>query len=145
VIRRRRRGRGEEGSVTLEVAVLTPTLLSIIVFAILVGRVETAHGSVDQAAADAARQASISLTAGQAQQSAYQAAEQTLASEGLQCSSLSVDVNTDGFNVPVGQSATVTATVTCVVALSDITGIIPIGHHSETSVMISPLDTYRER
>lgn len=140
-----RRARDEQGSVTLEVAVLSLVLLSLIAFTVMVLRVENAGGSVDQAAADAARQASLSATPEQAQQNAYTAALSTLDADNLQCSSLTVSVDTSGFSVPVGQSATVSATVTCIVALSDLTGIIPVGHHTETSFMVSPLDNYRGR
>ena len=70
------------------------------------GRVAIAHGSVQQAAADAARAASIARTAGAAQTSAVTAARATLANQGLTCASMTVTLDTSGFATPVARPPT---------------------------------------
>lgn len=137
--------RGEDGNTSLQLAILTPALLLVLTLAIATGRLVVASGAVDQAAADAARAASIARSGPDAQRAATQAAGSTLASEGLQCSTLTVLVDTAGFSVPVGQSANVSATVTCVVDLTDVAAPGLPGHLTETSTRTSPLDVFRGR
>lgn len=60
----------------------------------------TAGNKVDAAAEDAAREASISRTAGAAQSNALAAAQETLADQGLTCSGTSVSVDASGLNAP---------------------------------------------
>lgn len=135
----------DAGMLSLELAVLTPALLLLIGLLVVAGRVSLGGGAVEQAAAAAARQASISRTAGEARTSANDAARTTLDQQGLQCSRISVSVDTGGFAAPVGAPAHISATVTCVVLLSDI-GIPGLpGSRTVTSTALSPLDTYRER
>ena len=137
-VRRRR----DRGSATIEAVILAPAFLLFIGLIIGAGRVATAHQSVESAAAEAARTASISRTAGQARADATSSAQHTLANQGIQCASLTVDVDTSGFSTPVGTPARVTATVVCVGDLSvpGMPGTIRIA-----ATVGSPLDTYRGR
>ena len=77
--------------------------------------------------------------------SAVSGATSSLANQKLQCTTKSVSVDTSGFASPVGTPATVTATVTCVVNLSDVAVPGLPGTRTITATMSSPLDTYRER
>ena len=52
----------ERGSAAIELVLLVPALMLMLLFAVAGGRVAIAHGSVQQAAADAARAASIART-----------------------------------------------------------------------------------
>jgi Flp pilus assembly protein TadG len=112
----------ERGSAAIEAAILAPPLLLLIGVAIIGGRVQVAGGAIEEAAHDAARAASISRTKNDAQSNAYTAADATLDQESLHCTSLTVTVDTAGFDTPVGQRATVSATVTCEVDFSDLLG-----------------------
>lgn len=141
----RGKGRSEQGSLSLEAAVLGPGMLLIIGLLIVAGRVAMAHGGVEQAAAAAARAASLARTPGEAHDTAASAALATLEQQGLQCASLHVHVDTAGFSVPVGQPATVSATVTCPVLLSDVAMPGLPGSKTVEADAISPLDRYRER
>lgn len=141
-----RRGRGgERGSVTLELAVLAPILLTFLCLIVAGGRVALAGGSVQSAAADAARQASLARTPAGAQAAAVASARATLAAEGLACSSLSVSVDTAGFAAPLGQPVQIRAHVACVVTLADL--LVPgmPGRHRMETTATSPLDPYRGR
>lgn len=135
----------DDGSASIELAVLAVPLAALILVAIFGGRLQVANGVIDAAAHDAARAASISRTAGTAQANARRAASDTLSQQGLHCSTLTVTLNTSGFAVPVGRPATVSATVRCVVDLHDLTAPGIPGSRTLTATFVSPLDTYRTR
>lgn len=134
----------DEGSATIEAVIIAVPLGTLISLAIIGGRIQVAGGVVEAASHDAARAASISRTAAVAQANARAAARDTLDQQGLHCASLTVAVNTAGFAVPVGEPATVSATVTCVVDFHDIVNGIP-GSRTMTSTFVSVLDTFRTR
>lgn len=140
----------DRGSVSVEMAILTPAFLLLIVFGIVSGRVAVAYNAIDLAAHDAARAASISRDAGTAYQQGRAAAFDTLARQGLQCIDESgnrplVAVDTRGFSVPVGQSASVSATITCTVSFADVALPGVPRTRQLSSTFVSPLDTYRTR
>lgn len=139
------RTRDSRGSASLELAILAPGLLLFIAVIVFAGRVSIAGQSVQQAADEAAREASIARTQAQANNRARSAAETTLGQQGLECTSLTVDVDTTGFNRPVGQAASITTRVRCPVRLGD----LAIPGLPGTRVVIgeatSPIDTYRTR
>lgn len=140
------KGDHDTGNAALELVVLAPVLLFLLGLVVAAGRTSIAQGAVDAAARDAARQASISLTPGAAQAAAQTSANAALSQDGLDCSpAATVEVNTDQFSVQVGEPATVSATVTCHVRLSDL--LVPglPGSKTLTATFSSPLDPYRER
>jgi len=141
--------RSDAGSAALELVVLAPVLLAVIALVIAAGRVSIAQSSVDAAARDAARQASIAFTPEAAKAAGRASAEQSLAGDGLSCVSEIVNVNTggpdSGFQVPAGTPATVSATVGCKVPLSDLYLPGTPGSHWLWSTFYSPLDVYRAR
>ncbi len=135
----------EEGNAAVELAPVALIFLLFLVLAIAAGRITTAHIALQAAARDAARQASIARTPAQAQAAARASAESALRADGLDCTPV-VSVNTAGFTVPVGQSAQVTATVTCTVRLSDLTALPGMpGTRTLTATVASALDPYRAR
>ncbi len=134
----------ERGSAALELVIIAPGLLLVLAVLIFAGRVAIAQQSVDSAAADAARSASISRTQDAAGGAARTAASSSLANQGLRCLTTGTSVDTSGFASPVGTPAFVTATVTCTVNLSDLGAPIP-GTRTVTGTVRSPLDTYRTR
>jgi Flp pilus assembly protein TadG len=140
-----RRGQGQRGSTTLELAAWAPGLLLLIGLLAVAGRVNSANAAVEQAATDAARTASLARTAASAQQLARQHAQQTLALQQLACTVTTVTVDTAGFTHAPGQPATVTATVTCPVRLSDLAIPGLPGTRTVTHTAVSSLDTFRER
>ena len=141
----RPQGAPDRGSEALEAAIGVPAFLLFIAMIIAGGRLAIADQSVQAAAAEAARSASIARTQGQAHGSALSGATSSLANQKLQCASKSVSVDTSGFASPVGTPANVTATVTCVVNLSDVAVPGLPGTRTITATMTSPLDTFRER
>ncbi len=140
-----RRGRGDEGSLAIEAAIVLPSLIMFLCLAIAGGRLVTSGAKIDAAAEDAAREASIHRTADAAQGAAQAAAAESLNDQGITCASTSVTINTGGLSVPVGQVGTVTVTVDCTVNLSDL--LLPgvPGARTLTSTAVSVVDQYRQR
>ncbi len=135
----------ERGAAAVELVLIVPALMMMVLFAVAGGRVALAHGSVQQAAAAAARTASIARTAGEAHTTSQAVATATLANQGLQCTTSTVSVDTSGFASAVGTVASVTATVSCTVRLSDLSVPGLPGTVVVTETVTSPLDTYRGR
>lgn len=135
----------EAGSASLEIVVLAPALLLFVFLVIFAGRWALAQQAVQAAASEAARAASIARSAGEAGGSATSAAATSLTNQKVRCATQTVSVDTSGFAVPVGTPATVAATVTCVVDMSDLALPGVPGSRTLTSTMISPLDTFRSR
>lgn len=141
-----RRGSGEGGSATLELALWATPVVLVIGFALGAGRVVMADGQVEQVAAEAARAASLARTPAEAISDGTVAGLQSLAQYGWTCAGGgSVIVNPAGFGVPVGQVGRVTVDVACTVPLSDLgIPLLPVSR-TLTASAVSPVDTYRER
>lgn len=141
----RRAARDESGFGAIETAIITPAVLLVLLLLVAAGRVAKANGSVDEAAYAAARAASISRSAGDARSAAQSVAASTLSQHGLTCSPKTVTVDTSGFAVAVGTTATVKVKISCGVPLADL--VLPgLGGSRQVSGSASSvLDTYRER
>ena len=137
--------RADGGNAALELVILTPVILGLIGFVIAAGRTSVAQGSVDAAARDAARQASLAISPAAAQFAATSSAIAALRADGLDCKPV-VSVNVaQAFATPLGQPAQVSAFVSCTVSLSDL--LVPgiPGSRRLTARFTSPLDPYRSR
>jgi Flp pilus assembly protein TadG len=140
---RRRRVR-DDGFAALELVVLAPLLFALLGTLIAAGRITIAQGSIDAAARDAARQASISLSPTAAQMAALTSARAVLKQDGLGCAPMVV-IDTSQFGIPVGEPASVTATVTCRVSLASLALPGLPGSLILIATFTSPLDVYRAR
>jgi Flp pilus assembly protein TadG len=140
-----RRGRSEAGNAALELVILAPILLGLLGLVIAAGRTTIAQASVDAAARDAARQASISLTPAAAQAAGQASARAALRQDGLDCSPAIVIDASQFTSVPVGSPATVTATVSCTVPLADLALPGLPGTVRLSAAFTSPLDVFRSR
>jgi Flp pilus assembly protein TadG len=135
----------DDGNAALELVVLAPVLLALLGLVIAAGRTSIAQGSVDAAARDAARQASLALSPAAAQQAGQASARAALARDGLDCTALRVFIDTRQFGTPVGQPASVRAIVSCTVPLSDLALPGLPGSSTLRGTFSSPLDDYRVR
>jgi Flp pilus assembly protein TadG len=140
-----RRPARDRGSASLETAVIAPGIIALLCLMIAFGRVTDADGAVDAAAHAAARAASLERDATSAQNQARSAAENSLSGDGVSCQSTDVTVDTSGYSLDVGQTATVTATISCTAPLSDIALPGLPGSKILTASFTSPIDTYRGR
>ncbi|MFF8535934.1 TadE/TadG family type IV pilus assembly protein [Streptomyces sp. NPDC015532] len=137
--------RDDRGALSLEAVILFPVLILVLLLVIAFGRIGSAGNAVDTAARNAARAASLERTGGAASSAGSQMARSVLDQQGLQCTSTSISVSTGGFSAQIGEPASTTATVTCVVRLSDI-GLPGLpGSKILTSSFTSSIDSYRQR
>lgn len=140
-----RREPHDRGSVTAETMVVIPVIVLLLLLAVAAGRVTVALATVEAAARDAAREASVARTPWAARQAAASSARASLRSGGARCAASSVQVDTSGFARAVGTPAIVAATVTCRIRLSDL-GFPGIAESvTKQAYSISPLDPNRGR
>lgn len=135
---------GDEGNAAVEVAILAPVFVAFLAGLLVTMRIQHGSAVVAQAAADAARHASIARTAHRAHADATSSALTTLRDRGLHCTP-TVRLDLSGFRRPVGQSATVAARVTCVIQLADVALPGMPGTRTVTKTHRSPIDPYRGR
>ena len=130
---------------SVELALLAPALLLLLSFAVFAGRTQIAEGAVQEAARAAAREASLARDPATAAALAGAQAERTLAAQNLRCQRTTVDVDTAGFQAPLGQPGDVTVSITCVVGMADLLAPGLPGSVTVEASFISPVDAYRER
>lgn len=135
--------RDERGSASIEAVIGGPALVLLILLVIFGGRVALAHQSVQAAAADAARAASLARTRAEAKVDAHAAMQQGF-NQKLACAHRDLVLDLTGFNKPPGTPAAVSATITCRLTSADL-GLPGLPDLHISSTMTSPVDTYRER
>ena len=138
------RWRDERGSAAVEIALLAPLLGTLVLVVIFGGRLALARQTVQVAAADAARGASLARTAADAERVATQLARSALANQGVTCATASVEVDTAGFATPPGTPASTTVTVTCDLVTADLSLPVP-GTVRLSAASSSELDVFRGR
>ena len=135
----------DRGSVTLELAVLTPALILLLGLVALAGRVEVAASAVEHAAATGARAASLARTVDAAQAAATEAVGRELDVQGLRCANAVVTVDAAGLAAPLGEPASVTVTTSCTVTMSDLAVPGLPGSRTLTGQATSAVDRFRSR
>jgi Flp pilus assembly protein TadG len=124
----------------LEMAILAPLAIVMLLGVVAFGRVTQGRATVDQAAAAAARAASLAPSRGQAGADGAQAATDTLTGAGLSCTGSRVDIDTSAFR-PGGQ---VTASVVCTVDLSSLALTGLPGSFTLHASATSPIEVLRD-
>lgn len=138
--RNRRTGDADRGSSTAELVVITPVVIAVLLLVVALGRYAHGRQLVDQAAAAAARAASLSTSAPGAQTRGGQAAAASLRDAGVSCSSMSTTVDAADFR-PGG---TVRVTLTCTADLSGLALAGVPGSVTMTATGRAPLETHRQ-
>jgi Flp pilus assembly protein TadG len=128
----------DSGGVTAEVAVLAPMLILCMLFVVVVGQVAQAQQDVTQAAAEAARVASLDRGA-DATTTARLSARSNLTAAGTSCRSLAVDV-TGTATTPGGS---VRVSVSCVVDLRSVAAPGLPRQRTVSASAVEVIDTYR--
>jgi len=136
--------RDQRGSAAVEIVLLAPMLGALVLVVIFGGRLALARQTVQAAAADAARAASIARSADEAKRSATRIAEATMSNKGVTCATSSVEVDTSGFQQPPGTPATTSVTIACDVATADLSLPLP-GTTRVSATSSSELDVFRSR
>lgn len=129
----------QRGSAAVELVLVTPVLITLMLFVVAGGRLATSRADVDAAARDSARAASIARSPATAERDGTIAAEATLTDRDVTCRTLTVTIDTADFR-PDG---TVAATVSCDVELADLTGLGLPGRRTISSRFVEPVDAFR--
>jgi Flp pilus assembly protein TadG len=137
--RRRLRFADEDGSVTVELVLVTPLLILFLFLVVAFGRLASSRIDVSGAAAQAARAASIARDPTSATAAAEQTATAALADESVTCANLNVATDTADFTA----GGTVSVTITCHVDLADLAGLRLPASTAVTGSAVSSIDTYR--
>lgn len=113
-------GRDQRGSMVIEFVLLVPMLM--LLFGVVVGgaRVWLARGAAEQAAAAAARAASMERSVAAAEQAGRDFAAAQANTSGLRCTRFSVQVDAGALGQDAGTAGRVQATVNCAVPLADV-------------------------
>ena len=145
MVSHRRRLRSESGSASIEMVILAPAFGLLIAMLVMGGRLAIAQQSIQSAAGEAARAASIERGS-DVEERGLEAAEAFLAEQDLTCNSMDIQLDTSGKDTDPGVTGlVVAATVTCDVALADLALPGVGGSHQVSATASSPIDAYRER
>lgn len=137
--------RDHRGSAAVEAVIGLPAFVLLVGLIVCGGRYANAHQSLQSAAAEAARTASIARDAHTAAVDATEAATSSITNQAIPCGQVDVDVDTGDFTKQAGQPGTVTVTVSCVLDLSDLAVPGTPGARTLSATMSSPLDTWRQK
>ena len=136
----------DHGSATTELVLIMPVLVLFLFLVVAAGRLTDAKSDVVSAASDAARAASLQTNGADAAVQAQNIAEDSVAGEGIECIN-GVDVALELRRRPgcFSPGATVEATVTCDVDLSDLALLAMPGTVTVTEHAWEPIDAYRSQ
>ncbi|AJC52789.1 hypothetical protein [Streptomyces sp. 769] len=137
--------RQDRGTYTLETVICVAVLIPFLGLLAAYGLAGIFDNSVEGAANSAARAASQAADADIAQARGQAAAEAALRQQDRNCTSRSIRIDTSDFAAPAGQAASVTATVTCTIPLSQLTVPGLPGSKTLTATAISVVDQYADR
>jgi Flp pilus assembly protein TadG len=129
----------EHGSATVELVLVTPVLIVLLLFVVAAGRFATARNRVDEAARDAAREASIWATPVAATSNGIARGLASLDGGGITCRRPMVTIDTSQLR-PGGE---VIADVTCQVELGDVIGLRVGGWRTFQARAVAVVDTFR--
>lgn len=132
-------GRGERGSVAVEMAVIAPALVALLLLVVFAGRVAQAEGDVRRAASAAARAASLRQDPSDAADAGRQRAEANLADSGVGCGQLDVEVDTTRFFA----GGSVAVTLHCNASMADISLLGVPGRMTFVARSVEVIDRYR--
>ena len=134
----RLRGRGDRGSLAIELVILTPILVLFMAVLVALGRIVEAQGQIDGAARDAARAASIAQNPGTALGGARMAADSDLIGASKCADTPNV---TFGGDTDLAPGGVVNVIVTCRVGLPALS-FIGFQTKTITGHASAPIDTF---
>ena len=132
------RWRDHDGTLAVEAAIVAPVLLVLMVLVVYAGRAASTDADVRSAAARAARAASLTGDPVAAEVAATEIASANLATAGIVCATTDIRVAAD-----IRAGGTVTVTVGCEVANTDLALLAVPGSRWSTATATQVIDTYR--
>jgi len=129
----------DRGSVAVETAVVAPALVVLMLLVVYAGRISHLDASVQRAASEASRAATLAGTPQAAEEAAADAARDNLGTTSTPCSNLAIEVDTTDFR-PGGS---VTATIRCGASMSDVALLGVPGSRTFTASSTEVIDRFR--
>lgn len=130
------RWRGDQGSLAVELAILSPAFVLMFAFVVFIGRLQSERADVEAAAHSAARSITLSRNTPAALATAQAAAQQQLDVGSSTCRSMSWDADVTGSDV--------TVTISCALDTSDMS-VLPLpGHIHVTGTATEVWDVFTE-
>lgn len=130
-------------ALSVEAVVILPVLVLFIGLLITLARVAIADQAVGSAAAAAARAASLERVTSSARAAALDSARASLAQRNVVCRDTRVTVDAAGVGRSVGERATVSAEVRCLIELRDVSLPFVPGEVAVSATRTSPVDPLR--
>ena len=137
--------RRTSGSVSIEAVMIIPAFLLFLALIAAVGRTAGAQADIHAAAVEGARITSLASTAAAGDKAAQKAIKAHLTKDKVTCQPLTISINSQALDKPVGQAGTVSATITCVITLSDLAVPGLPGTITLTDSYAVPIDPYALR
>lgn len=131
--------RDDRGSVAVETAVIAPALVLLMLLVVYAGRVSHLDASVQRAASEASRAATLEGNPEAAAEAASEVARANLQSTSAPCSDLDVEVDTTDWR-PGGS---VTTIVRCAAPMSDVALLGVPGTRTFTASSTEIIDRFR--
>lgn len=129
--------RTQHGSVTVELVLLTPLLMTLILFGVYTGRASESLIQVRHAADQAARGAS-KVSRAQINSTAFAVARRTLANSGTSC----VDISIDTFVIRQGDNNAVRVAIDCTINTQGLS-LLGIQNRRVSAVSTEVIDRWR--
>jgi Flp pilus assembly protein TadG len=129
----------DRGSATVELVLIAPVLVLMMLFAVAAGRFSVARNQVNEAARDAAREASTWRTPRSASTQGVERGLASLADSHVSCRAPGVEIDASDLR-PGGE---VVADVTCTVELGDLLGLRLGGEKTFQARAVAVVDTFR--
>lgn len=129
--------RTQHGSVTVELVLLTPLLMTLILFGVYTGRASESLIQVRHAADQAARGAS-KVSRAQINSTALAVAQRTLANSGTSC----VDISIDTFVIRQGDNNAVRVAIDCTINTQGLS-LLGIQNRRVSAVSTEVIDRWR--
>jgi TadE-like protein len=138
----------EHGTSTLELVALVPLLAALMLFVVFCGRVTVTRLSVQQAARDAARAASIALTRDDAAIALDASLTENLGFRARYCTHPPVNfsaISSDSGATGDWDSGVIELRLTCAIPTEDLGLLGLAGTKTFTAKAVEPVDTWRSR
>ena len=130
------------GSVSIEAVLIIPAFLLFLVLILAIGRIAMVKADLHASVVNAARVASMETCSWCADTAARTAITTTLVADKVPCLDPDIVINAAALDQPPGQPGSVSASITCVVQLSDLGVPGMPGQIRITSSFATSIDPY---
>jgi len=136
--------RRDRGSMSIEAVLIIPAFLLFLALIAAIGRTAAVREDIHTSVVAGARIASLASSSTEGESSARTAIKDHLSAEGVKCTDIDISINSQALDLLPGQPGEVSATVTCIVPLSDLSVPGLPGQIRLTETFSTPIDPYSQ-